>query len=205
MRVLFVSDFHLNNKFIKKTVDVVKKEKIDLVVNNGDYLSNDYAEKFFKAMNDINTKTFTINGNWDGDLESNFENVKVLQNNMESFKGFFFYGIDENDLVEEELYENTKDADPRKLIILGHYPPYKLRDRMWNGANIGFKVYTKFIKDRQPLIFSCGHIHEDNGVTKAKNTLVINSALAAVPSGYIVDIPEESNIKELKIKKVNFL
>ena len=46
MRILAIGDFH--GKFQKKWVDLIKEEKIDLVVSNGDYFPFHYRKLWFK-------------------------------------------------------------------------------------------------------------------------------------------------------------
>ncbi len=198
MKILFISDLHLNKGLVRKSVDLAKKEKVEVIVNNGDYLSNSFANFFFKEGKDF--KIFTVNGNWDGNLVSESRNAVVLNNEIEEFRGFYFMGVDEGSFYEDELYDLSEGIDMEKLIVLGHYPPYKTKDKMWNGMHIGFKEYRRFIEKKEPLIFSCGHIHEDNGYIFLKKTLVVNSALIAMPYAYVVDIVKGRDIKIKKVK-----
>src|SRR3989344_6587581 len=46
MRILVIGDFH--GKFSKKFEKIIKRERIDIVVSNGDYLPFAYRELWFK-------------------------------------------------------------------------------------------------------------------------------------------------------------
>ena len=46
MKILAIGDFH--GKFLKKISNLVKKEKIDLVISTGDYPPFDYRDLWFK-------------------------------------------------------------------------------------------------------------------------------------------------------------
>jgi len=60
MRILAIGDFH--GKFQKKWVDLIKKEKIDLVVSNGDYFPFSYRKIWFKYCYRTDTQLWDIVG-----------------------------------------------------------------------------------------------------------------------------------------------
>lgn len=73
-------------------------------------------------------------------------------------------------------YELMKlDAD-RNSIIVAHTPPWGAGDLLYNGRHCGSLRVREWIEEVQPMIYLCGHIHEDNSVHKIGNTLVFNCA-----------------------------
>tara|TARA_Y100000310_G_scaffold341786_1_gene442095 strand:- start:1527 stop:2318 length:792 start_codon:yes stop_codon:yes gene_type:complete len=70
-----------------------------------------------------------------------------------------------------------KDVD----ILLCHYPPYGILDKVgnmapkrWRGKNAGSKTILNYIKKKQPKYVFCGHIHEAKGKKKIGKTVVHN-------------------------------
>jgi len=64
----------------------------------------------------------------------------------------------------------------KNSIIMAHCPPYLAQDKIHSGEHVGSKAISKCIEVMRPKIWLCGHIHEDYGVSKIGETLVINCA-----------------------------
>ena len=88
------------------------------------------------------------------------------------------------------IYELNKLEVTQNSIIVAHTPPLGAGDILYNGEHCGSKSIKYWIKNTQPKIWFCGHIHEDNSVSKINNTLVVNCA-CRYPNdtlkGWIVD------------------
>ncbi len=188
MRVLCTSDFHRSDKIVKNVLKILNEKNIDVYINDGDFLSNDFARAFFKKLK---IKTFVVSGNWDWDLKYNGKTVSILEDEIEKYKGYCFLGANPDFANSKHLLSLTKNIPAEKLIFISHSPPYKILDKMWNGAHIGFVEYTEFVKKKKPILHVFGHIHEDNGFKKTKNTLFVNAALAASKKAYIVELPSK--------------
>lgn len=62
-------------------------------------------------------------------------------------------------------------------ILVSHSPPQYIRDRVTpDGPPNGLPSLTEYIKQHQPLLVACGHIHEAKGITVAGRTRVFNAA-----------------------------
>ncbi|MCK4550438.1 MAG: metallophosphoesterase family protein, partial [Candidatus Aenigmarchaeota archaeon] len=85
MRILCTSDFHRSDKIVKKVLKILNEKNIDVYINAGDFLSNDFARAFFKKLK---VKTFVVSGNWDWDLKYNGKTVSILEDEIEKYKGY---------------------------------------------------------------------------------------------------------------------
>lgn len=61
-------------------------------------------------------------------------------------------------------------------IIVSHTPPYRVCDRTVDDQNPGSKYLGKLIREKQPELVVCGHIHEAYGVGRIGNTKIINAS-----------------------------
>ncbi len=194
VKALFTSDFHLNKKLIEETIRIAEKEEVDVFINTGDFLSNDFANLLAKKIDDLGIKGFFVEGNWDSGLNITSESVSLLKYTYEKYKGFYFFGTYEKVfLTYQDFLEMTKEINNKKLVFLTHEPPKGILDKVWNGKHVGNEEYTRFDEIKKPLVHGFGHIHERNGYLK-KETLFINSAMADVHKCYMVDL------KTLEIK-----
>src|SRR3990172_12160959 len=60
MKILAIGDFH--GEFTKKFEKIIKKEKIDLVVSNGDYFPFHYRALWFKYCYGVDTELWEVIG-----------------------------------------------------------------------------------------------------------------------------------------------
>jgi Icc-related predicted phosphoesterase len=199
MRILCASDMHEFHyfpsnidpsarikKFADNIINIINKEKIDVYLNTGD-ISSSLALNF---LNKIKTKAFVVLGNHDWNLKFQNEYVKVLNFGLEKYKDYYFlfFGIYQPPNLEETL-KKVEKIPSKKLIFVTHLPPYGVLDVAYSGNHTGELGFRKFLEDKKPILHVFGHIHEDSGMEKFKQTLCINSAVEISGIGYIVDLP----------------
>jgi len=78
--------------------------------------------------------------------------------------------------IEKDLARLTARADPKKMIMLFHSPPYQTRldraaldemkiDHVPLDVHVGSIAIKRFIEEKQPFITLHGHIHESSRIT----------------------------------------
>jgi putative phosphoesterase len=194
MKILCIADLHQYDTIADRITKLVKKEKIDLVINAGDFFSDETAQKFLDQMT---VTTFAVHGNWDSELKSKNKNVKILSNEIEEFGGYYFLGLDER-LLKDDVIKRFQSLPAEKIIIIAHYPPYGILDLIWAGYNIGQIEYREMIEAKMPKMYVCGHIHESAGHVKYRDGLILNASFPLTRLVYIVDLPS-LKVKEVKI------
>ncbi|HDD46068.1 MAG TPA: hypothetical protein ENG42_01205, partial [Candidatus Aenigmarchaeota archaeon] len=187
MKILCISDIHHLEDMAERINNICRREKIDVVINAGDFLSASSARRILDSMQ---TKTFVIYGNWDEKIVSNNELVSVLSNNIELFKDYYFFGVDERFMSYELIKEKARDMPSERLIFITHHPPYGILDLAWSGNNIGLMIYREFVNEKRPILHVFGHVHESQGVFMDGTSLFVNAAIANTKNGYIVKLPE---------------
>jgi hypothetical protein len=96
----------------------------------------------------------------------------------------------ENKIYYELNKINSEFPITCDTIIVAHDPPYDCLDMTYRGEKVGSKSVRKFIKEKQPKFWLCGHIHEDFGVKNIGNIGVFNCACSPekyLLRGWIID------------------
>ena len=125
------------------------------------------------------------------------ENLYLLEKEAIDFGGYQILGYgglrirtveaqsQMDELCENELEElSLKVVNWRRAIFVAHWPPYGTLDQIrdphspLHGEHWGAEFFRQFVEKRQPLIFACGHIHEQQGESNIGQTLVINAGCA---------------------------
>ena len=186
IRILCVSDYHREAKIAENVEKLAAKEKVDVVVNAGDFLSQEFT---VKTLENTKFRTFVVRGNWDYDLRIKNRLVMFLSNKLVEYKGYFFIGADYRHYAD--LQKLAKGKDPRKIILLTHDPPYEILDTSFFGSNAGSVELRDFDEKIRPAMHVFGHIHESAGVVKYRDTIFVNAALPEFRKAAIVELPSE--------------
>ena len=75
MKIICVADYHQKDEIADKVEKLAEKEKADVIVNAGDFLSESFARK---VLDNTKFRTFVIRGNWDSAIKTSNKNVSVL-------------------------------------------------------------------------------------------------------------------------------
>jgi hypothetical protein len=195
MRLLCVSDVHDDEKLWKHIEKLASKEKIEVLINCGDFLSEKRANYVFDHSK---FRTFFVHGNWDFRLKSNNHLVSILRNEIEEYSGYHFLGIDSRFFTEDDLYKKSKDIESEKLILITHEPPFGILDTTLFGTNAGLIQYREFLDAKRPILHVFGHIHESAGYVLYGKTLVINASVIDLRKVYLVDT-NSLKVREIKV------
>ncbi len=202
MKLLCTSDIHKDITLRDNILKTIETEDIDVFINAGDFLDNNFAYNFFKELDATKTRSFITPGNWDHNLNYQSEYTTVNSHGIFTHKDYHFLCIGPHiPFSADNTLETIKQIPSEKLILITHHPPYGILDRAWSVPRAGSMEYRRFISAKNPYLHIFGHIHESNGTEKIANTLAINCALAGHGKGrgYIIDLPE----KNIKIVNLN--
>lgn len=199
MKLLCTSDIHRNAAIAGNILQTIENENIDVFINAGDFLDNQFAYEFFKKLK---VRSFIVRGNWDSGMDYNSKSVTVGDGVFRYGEYSFLCVGGGRPFGVDETLDAVKDVDGEKLVMITHYPPYGILDSAWSNAHAGFMEYRKFLSVKNPCMHVFGHIHESNGCEMAGKTLAINCALTdhGMGRGYIVDLPDK-NIKVVNLNE----
>jgi len=214
MKIFCTSDIHGRYNNLRKTVDFINsRDDIEVAIFCGDISArHDYSTvmelikiqeedylSFKTIISEIkNKKVYYILGNHDlflvdkGDINylpnasrANIENTFIPFEILD----IQLYGSNRegNELDIKKALDEIKDINKEKIIV-AHQPPHMCLDKGTNGHYYGSTSVKNMILTKGPAIFLCGHVHEDYGVKKLGNTLVVNCACEKlINRGMIVD------------------
>jgi len=186
MKILCVSDYHRDKGIADKVEKLAAKEKVDVIVNAGDFLSEEFARK---VLENTQFRTFVVCGNWDRELKISNKKVSFLINQIVAYKGFHFLGVDWGHY--SEIKKLAKGVAPDKLIVISHDPPYDILDVSYFGSNAGMPELREAMEHIKPAMHVFGHIHESAGFMMHRGTLYVNAALPEFRKAAVVELPQQ--------------
>ena len=103
----------------------------------------------------------------------------------------------------QRLYSGIKR---KNTILLYHDVPYNTKfdlvrnkESPMNREHVGDPIVNKIIKKYKPLLYICGHMHENPGVIKMGRTICLNTGLIEQNDYFIINI-KDSNVSVKRVK-----
>lgn len=205
MRFLVVSDFHSG---YDKLIEILHKAGIvDGTLLAGDLTDFGPAEMAKRLIEKLPRPIFAVPGNCDPrDIVDLLKKEDVsLHENKVTFDGVTYVGIGGAnptpfntpfELPEAEI-KSTLEALLKEVegpaILISHAPPKGCRDRIPNGVHVGSEAVAQMAPRFKAIV--CGHIHEDRGISKMGDTLVVNPGVASAGYAAILEVDEKGNVK----------
>ncbi len=78
-------------------------------------------------------------------------------------------------------------------VLVSHAPPKGNQDKIPNGVHVGSEAIAQLAPRFKAIV--CGHIHEDRGISKIGDTVVVNPGTASAGHAAILDVDEKGNVK----------
>ncbi len=199
MKILATADIHGSQFRLNILLKNIEKYSPDLAIICGDITQFGPAELAKNFLDQIPIETLAVTGNIDTkevitgidkSKATNIEAKRVVK------KGIPFVGLNGVEIEQIEFIDDKKLID-EKTILVTHVPPYGFQDRVFIGMHGGNKELRELVDKYKPRLVLCGHIHEDPGFTKNKNTIIVNCSMGKRGEGALIDIGKEIHIKML--------
>lgn len=199
MKVLAVADIHGSQYRLNLVLRNVTTYHPDLVIVCGDITQFGPGELATTLLNQIPVQTLALPGNIDTfDVDEGIKNSNAMNLHQRRFvvQGIPFIGIGRElptplkdmMIVDGKAQKPLQEIVDSTSVLVTHYPPFKLQDKIFIGTHGGSKELRSLIDTSKPLLVLCGHIHEDPGVTQIEETTVVNCSLGKRTEGAIVEI-----------------
>ncbi len=190
MKILLSADVHKDKNLIYKIIEVVKKEKPDLVVLAGDltWFGEEDTGGLLRKLKELNVKVIFVPGNHEdlsiAELWEKKYNVINLHGKYIKFGNIILFGfgggnmpifnITEEDVKKYLYYLRRVFEKPGIKILVTHvHPHYTFSSKFGEGSRELFKFILKY----QPDIHVFGHMHEGSGIEeKIGKTILLNVA-----------------------------
>jgi Icc-related predicted phosphoesterase len=204
MKILAAGDFHGDQTIAKQLAEKAQKEKVDLVILNGDLVEEGQAEGILGIFKEKGQKVLIIPGNHELPATTQFLADLYGFTNLHAYSlqsgnvGVFGCGganLGLSQLTEKEIFyalrtgfERIKSL-PKKIMVTHVHPADSMIEKLSKTAGIipmdGSTGLKKAIDEFKPDILICGHVHEAEGIEeKIGDTKVINVG----KKGKIIDI-----------------
>ena len=187
MKLLLFVDLHANLKALDKIIKRAQKKDIDAVVCAGDFtIFGGSMKEFLLKFETIRKPFFIVSGNHEEGTEikkmcKGMEYVKYIHNGKYRigkylFVGYSSDGFSHSDPLLDKNLEKFKSwiKNGDKVVVVTHAPPYNtnLDDLGW--GHVGNRAVKRFIRNMNPVLAICGHIHECVGEDILGDTRIIN-------------------------------
>jgi Icc-related predicted phosphoesterase len=190
MKILAAGDIHGDTSLARKLANKADKENVDLIILCGDIVSPDRTENIIGHFVKKNKKVLLIPGNHDGfattDFLAELYGIKNIHGMYVKYKdtgivgcGGANIGIDQ--LQEDEIFNTLKEGfnkikDLKKKIMVTHVHPTGSDMEQFSHVSVpGSEGVEKAVKELNPDILLCSHVHEAEGIEeKIGNTKIIN-------------------------------
>lgn len=209
MKILSVADIHGSQYRLNIVLKNIEKYSPDLIIICGDITQFGPPDVALNILNQISVETLAIHGNIDSDEvlqvidKSNATNIHLK---YEIVNDIPFIGIGGN--IYDQDYskikiklnnsqKNLSEIINNSTILVTHIPPYGLQDKIFLGLHSGSKVIKDMIDNYNPRLVLCGHIHENPGYMKYKNSFIVNCSIGKTGSGALIEINNKINVKML--------
>jgi Icc-related predicted phosphoesterase len=163
------------------------------------YGNNDYPRKEIK---NLGLKAKGIE-----DLVKKYENINLMLSSKSKMDDYNLLGVSgyrrTNSIAKSKIGKDSHGKKFKKLlknlkgnsIVLYHDVPFGtkldlVRNKVspMNGKHVGSKVMRSVIKKYSPLLYICGHMHENPGVIKLYKTICLNTGSIQNQDYYIINI-----------------
>ena len=196
MRVYAVADIHGKKERFERVRDNLSELKADILVLAGDVSNFTNPGNILSRFNALPVPVLIIRGNSDLKrvdlLLTAFPNCIPIHAVRTKIRSICFVGIGGTlpipfrsriCLFEKRHLQKIEPLVSAQSVLVTHTPPYGYQDLVMGRFHAGSMGLLKLIKKKQPQVVICGHIHEDDGVSKIGKTNVVNCAFNRSRSG----------------------
>ncbi len=207
MKILSLADIHGSQYRLNIVLKNIEKYTPDLIVICGDITQFGPADVAINILNQIKVKTLAIHGNIDSnEILKAIDYSKAINIHLkkEIVDNIPFIGIGGEIDVQYNLqikvnasFKPIGEILDKSTVLVTHIPPYGLQDKIFLGLNSGSTDLKKIINKYNPRLVLCGHIHENPGFIKFKNTTIINCSIGKTGGGALIELNNKINVKML--------
>lgn len=196
MKLLAFTDIHDNMKAFSKVLKKAEKEKPDILISAGDlaYEEKD-LRKTIKQLKQLKQLVLLIPGNHEDPVimeQLCSDDIIYLHKRTYSIGSYTFFGYGGGGFAQEDkklesLTPKIKKVAKEKLICITHMPPHNtaLDYLPISKRHTGSLSETRLIRELKPVLFVCGHLHENfYKQDKIGKTIIINPG----PEGVIIEV-----------------
>ena len=199
MRLYAAADLHGKRQHFDTVIEGIRTSRADAVVLAGDLLHYGRGRPFLPMLEDLPVPVFMVRGNSDPSYLDRWaaasRNVCFLHLNAVPINGLELVGLSGTLPIPFNSRAGWHEAQGLKRlaalmqpcsILVAHPPPHGCCDQVLGRFSAGSRGLARLVREAQPAVMLCGHIHEAAGVAYLGDTLVVNCALGGQRRGAVV-------------------
>ena len=196
-----VADVHGDLERIARIRSVVSENRPDVLVIAGDIISYIRPARVLEKFDRMGVPVLVVRGNSDpGYVDrcfDQFQYIRSLHLRKETVASVDFTGLsgtiplpfrNKVGFFEKRLGERVRPFINARTVFVVHCPPWGCLDQVGGRFHSGSKMVRALIKERQPRLLICGHIHEATGIDQIGETTVVNCALPKTVKGMLIEM-----------------
>lgn len=208
MRIYAVADIHGRENIIDKMERTRETINPDILVVAGDTSGYGRDDVILSRLNALPLPTLVIPGNIDSSamehVMASLGNLSWIHERETVHRDVSFVGLGGSltfpslawlGQAKHGAFQVLEPLVRRETIFVTHCPPWGILDRGFFNRHGGSKELKKFIEERQPKVHICGHIHENSGVERLGETLVVNCSLGQSGAGAVIDLGADGTVQ----------
>jgi uncharacterized protein len=200
MRIYAAADLHGQPVATQTVERAVAEYRPDIVVLAGDITRRGGPPVLFEILNRLGVPVLMVHGNSDpaalGTLVTAHARLQVIHLQAVTIDGVSIVGVGGTlplpfycrlGLRETEVEARASELLEAGGLLVTHAPPFGERDRVLGRLHAGSRAVRRLVQHRSPALVICGHIHEQAGLGRLGDTLVVNCAVGAHCGGALID------------------
>ncbi len=191
MRVLAFTDVHSEKEAEREILK--KMEDVDIAICAGDLANFGKMDwEFIEEMDGFGIPIFFVHGTHEDEEIAkkidDYRNWHWVHNDIFEFNGLKIsgYGDLEFRRGDRELLRLIDRLEgEERVLFVSHIPPFGTSLDLLIDRHVGNELLTILIYEIKPILYVCGHLHENFGMKeKILETLIINPG----PYGEVIEI-----------------
>jgi Icc-related predicted phosphoesterase len=182
MLLLAAADLHGNQKKFDRVLDGITEYSPHMAILAGDIIHHS-VQPLHDLIESLSIPLLVTHGNMDpSSLSLALATPPALDmnNKHQVLQGLSFVGI--GDSVPRDIYsEQHQKTLPLHTIpmdiLISHRPPKGYQDKTSFSGHIGDDEVYKLVLSHHPRLLLCGHVHENPGYQKIKDTVILNCSV----------------------------
>ena len=182
MLLLAAADLHGDQKKFDRVLEGIKEYTPQMAILAGDIIHRS-PQPLQNLIESLSIPLLVTRGNMDpSSLAQALDTPPALDmnNTQRVLEGLSFMGIGDRvpQGIYSETYQETLPLDKVPVdILISHHPPKGYQDNTPFGGHIGDDEVYKLVLSHHPRLLLCGHVHENPGYQKIKDTMVLNCSV----------------------------
>lgn len=208
MIIYAVSDLHARPERLESVRSNITAHQPDVLVIAGDIINYIKPVWVLEQLNGIGVPVLAVRGNSDPAYMARYfaayPNVRLLNASRITVNGISFTGLSGTIPVpfrtrvgfrEKHLMEKLRSMIDPETVLIAHPPPYGTLDRVGKKIHAGSALVRDLVLQTRPRMLICGHIHEDAGMAKLEETMVLNCCVTHKGQGALIELDGRDSLK----------